>query len=188
MSRSKPRWLTESIPSLVEHRKLRHPDWQDACTIIKALQPTLMHAPEVYLSEIEQCQFFLALTQTNPEEKDPERLIWTLHLVEPEEEEKTDAKPVDNQVFQMGDGAILLSRYQTEDREEINDVLATFMCDFPDAAFSVMGGLPLVIRGERFPDRFVTLNNFKEARARQVRKFAIMLPRGQTADKKPASK
>lgn len=178
---SRPRWLTEPVPTLVEFRKDRHPDWQDAVTIIKALQPTLMCVDEVYISEIDKCLFFLALTKKNPAEQDPTKVIWTLHLIEPQEVAPDAAVTSDVKTFQMGDGAVLLSRWQTEDLDAINATLATFLCDYPDGCFSVAGGFPLIIRGERFPDRFVTLNNFKEARQRQVTKFAIMLPRGQKA-------
>ncbi len=156
------RWLAEDAASLIQTAKTSSKHFATALTTVDAVTPALTKMTEGYVSESGDIAVFLyvAFDETN------KRVLASIVL--PNDDSDEDFKP-------------RLTVYDEQARE----LIAAFLCDFPDALFSVDGGKPLVMF---IPDaklkRFVTLSNMLEAVANKWSKLCVAVPGGNAAKHK----
>lgn len=81
--------------------------------------------------------------------------------------------PINTQTQKMGDAQVILS-----DKTQITNLATAFVCDFPDALFSIDGGLPiLMVSQSTNAQRYITLHNIQEAVEQNNLKFAVVVPK-----------
>ena len=160
------RWAKNRAPDLIKTAKTSNKNWVLAERTVEAVTPSLMKVLEGYVSEAGDIEIFLYVAL------DPSTNRVLASIVE--------AK-------QNADGfQPCLTAYDQEAKE----LIAAFLCDFPDALFSVEGGLPLILFVvEAKTKRYVTLNNMLEAAQNKHLKMCIAIPKsgGQTKDPTPCA-
>jgi hypothetical protein len=153
------RWLTLKPEDLITSAK-DNKHFRLALTTVDAVTPSLMKMAEGYLSESGDIEVFLYVAL----DESSKRVLASIVL--PTEDEKG---------FQP--------RSTCYD-EQARDLIASFLCDFPNSLFSVEGGLPLVLfMQEQRLKRFVTLNNMIEAGQLGTKRVVVAVPGGQSKSK-----
>lgn len=155
------RWLSLAPPKLIEAVKpLKH--FKLATTTVEAVSPSLSKMGEGYLSETGDIEVFLFVSLDDQSK----RVLAS--IVRPSV--AAEAKASDDKGF-----APIHTTYD----EEAKELIAAFLCDFPNALFSVEGGLPLVMfLPEVKLKRYITLNNMIDAAAQNCRKMCVAVPGG----------
>lgn len=148
------RWLKEPASTLCKEAKEKKQYWSLAERTVEAVTPVLQKMKEGFLSEVEDIQVFV-------------------HVLY----EDTSGEVLASIVMQDDNG----ERHPREvlHNQEAKELVAAFLCDFPDALFSIDGGLPLVLFiKQAHLKRYVTLNNMIEAAQNKWTQFAIAVPGG----------
>jgi len=156
------RWLQNSAEDLISKNKGKHQNWLSALTTVDAATPSLSKVGEGYLSEDGDIRVFLFLML---DEKSKDVLC---SIVTPGSTQDPSDPSDPSQEFQV--------RLQVSG-DTARDLAASFMCDFPNALFSVDAGLPLVMFFENKEKRFVTLHNVIEAMENKQSKLVIAIPK-----------
>ena len=163
------KWLTWTAEQLIELGKANS-NFNLADKTVEAVTPSLMKVGEGYLSESGDIQVFLYIAL---EEKSKQVLASVIQ--DSGSDDTKEIKP----------------RF-TVHNQQAKELVAAFLCMFPDALFSIDGGLPLVmfmeipagvnlsgsglIPGEKLK-RFVTLSNMLEATRYKCHKICIAIPK-----------
>jgi hypothetical protein len=153
LSSNVERWLNHTAEELIAAAKTAKDKnhFNLAERTVEAVTPTLMKMHEGYLSDVGDIQVMLYVMLD------------------------TDSHKVAASVVRQTADGDLEPRFSVCD-EQAHDLIAAYLCDFPDALFSVEGGIPLVLiidvpansrvpgflPGERLK-RHVTLNNMIDA-------------------------
>lgn len=156
------RWLNLALTELVSAAQKKK-DWKTAKATIDAVKHVLFRAGEIFVSEVGEVQVFLYVTC-------PERnkIIAAVVTKNPGDLEYTPIK-------------------QTESHAA-HDLTAAFICDFPNAVFTVDAGEPIwLFAGGSTPQtalakRWVTLNNMMELVSEGHTKFAIAVPKSRDSE------
>jgi hypothetical protein len=128
------KWLVQKEEILLEQGR-KHEHFQTARSVTQAVSPVLLQLGEAFVSPIEQCSVFLYL-------------IWEDNRL------LVSVVPIQNN-GSFGDARICI-----EDETKARDLVAAYLCDFPDAVFSVRGGMPVRMKQSGVAqERFITLNN-----------------------------
>ena len=153
------RWLSTLPAELIASCKT-HRNWKLACTVVEAATPVIQKMKEVYVSEVGNIDLFLYVTM----DMSQNAVLASIIRCEKDHNNMTPLHSVEN--------------------EEVKDLVAAFVCNFPDATFSIDGGIPLQLFIKK-PNliRYVTLNNFLDAAANKWTEFAIAVPKFKDKDK-----
>jgi hypothetical protein len=185
------RWLSLSAADLIKAGK-KHKNFNLAERTVDAVTPCLTKLSEGYVSEAGDIEVFLYMAIDTESKKVLASIVKQSAPKDTQpstEDEKTEQSKTD-----------LVPRVTVYD-EEAKDLVASFVCDFPDALFSVEGGMPVVmfidvgvpkgtaasakgvVPGEKLK-RYVTLNNMLEAVENKWYKMCIAVPGGNAKSKK----
>lgn len=185
------KWLSWTADQLIElGNQCNGSNYNLAERTVEAVTPSLMKMGEGYLSEDGDIQVFLYIAL---EEKSGQVLASVV--------QNSDS----NAAVQSTD--TIEAKIQprlTVQNQQAKQLVAAFLCTFPNALFSIDGGIPLVmfmeipggaslaninlrgsglIPGEKVK-RFVTLNNMIEATQYGCHKICIAIPKAKDKDKK----
>ena len=186
------RWLSRSAADLVQAAK-KHKNFSLAERTVDAVTPCLTKMSEGYVSEAGDIEVFLYMAIDTESKK-------VLASIVKQSASTTDSKEATTETEKPASKTDLVPR-ATVYNEDAKDLVAAFLCDFPDALFSVEGGMPVVmfieatvpkgtsssakgiVPGEKLK-RYVTLNNMLEAVENKWYKMCIAVPGGNAKSKK----
>ena len=150
---NRERWLSKTPSELVDGRR-QYQYFPLALKTVDAVTPSLSKVGEGYLSEMGDIEVFLYVVLDNQNK----RVL--VSIVKPSESEEKGFTPL-----------------HTVYDEAAKDLVAAFLCDFPDALFSIEGGKPLVMFLQELKlKRFITLNNMIEAAQNKCKKICVAVP------------
>jgi len=143
-------WVTSSLTDLAEKNK-SHPDFSTALAMYDAIQNVAQRFGELYISDKGDIDVFLYIIAA-PGDKKKTKLIAS--IVEPTAGEMKIARQTDAAGTRV--------------------ICASFLCDYPDAVFTIDGGSPVCLLVEKTKEKSVlSLNVMKAAAAAGHRNFAI---------------
>jgi len=174
------RWATLSADQLTNDAK-KHQHYKLALTTVDAVTPSLMKTEEGYLSETGDVQVFLYVALDDASKHVLTSII-VPHCETASKKEGTPERDSERKGTNQDNKNQQYNPRLTVYNEAARSLIAAFLCDFPNALFSVDGGLPLVLfLQEQKLKRYVTLENMIEASKLGIKKIVIAVPKASSS-------
>lgn len=172
------RWLTESIDSLVKEAK-KSKFWSLALSTADAMTPTLMRFGQVYVSEQGDIEVFVWVLLPDMTKKAIfANVVAMSETGESKAESTTRSKGAKSEATEATEATEVTEATEATEATEnkssqqmkvlrtadtnngARELVAAFICDFPNAVFTIDTGKPIqVLNHETRSRSFMTLNN-----------------------------
>lgn len=162
------KWLQcDNMETLIEKiKKNNEKQWTLALRTVESCSEILKRQKEIFISEIDMVQVCIYIAISETSEKESEQL---------------NSKPQTPvaAIARMDEKGVELTPIQsTTDPLMIKELCAAFLCDFPNALFSITGGIPLILFVKKTQEKlFVSLNNMVRCAQNGCMEFAIAVPK-----------
>jgi hypothetical protein len=162
------KWLNcDNLENLINQVKTSNEkQWTLALRTVESCAEILKRQKEIFISEVDMVQvcIYIAISSSasGTDSKTTPEQTQTVGTIARMDEKGVELTPIQS----------------TTDTTMIKELCAAFLCDFPNAIFSITGGIPLILFVKKTQEKlFVSLNNMLRCAQNGCMEFAIAVPK-----------